>query len=1016
EQGVGVLVEVGPDGVLSGLVDNCVPMLRRRRDDGEAVLAAVGHLWVNGVGVDWAPVFAGRHARRVALPTYAFQHQRFWPDTTGGSADVVAASVGSEFEGELWALVEQRDAGNLAAALGVDGALAASMLPALASWRERHRDEAMVNGWRYREAWKPLSIRSSGARGGRWAVVVPAGRSDDALAIAVVAALGSGAHVLEHDGIHTAEHGSHPLAHDGGTAIGSRFDGILFLSAVGGSDQATMLTTVTDLLAKAPDDGVPLWVVTRGAVSVGAQDPVTAPDQAAVWGLGRVAALEQPAVWGGLIDLPAQLDARSARALAAVLSDAAGEDQIAIRPAGTFGRRLTHAAASGGPAPWTTSGTALITGGTGGLGAHVARWIIERGAEHVVLVSRRGPDADGADLLRLELETAGARVTVAACDVADRDALAQVVSEIPEEWPLRTVVHAAGVMGDATLLTALTPGLLHRQLDPKVDGARHLDELTRDLELDAFVLFSSGAGFWGGGGQGAYAAANAFLDGLAAWRRSHGRPATSVAWGSWAEGGMLADAESEHREHLGLLGLIPMRPRLALAALQRVLHDGETGLVVTDLDWARFAPVFTAARPSPLLSDLPEATVALVQPGAARSAEPALRLAGLPAAEREEALLTLVREAAAAVLGHAPGTQVDEEQPFKELGFDSLTAVELRNVLQTRTGAYLAAGVVFDHPDPRSLARALDAALRPAHHAEPQETQPDYFGELFLQAMRTGEPAQAQQLMAGAAQLRLKYGDPAGPDTVPEIVRLGRGQLGPRLILLCPTVMTTGPQVYSRLAAELDAGRRVSALVPPGFHGGQALPATLAVLVRSLADVVQAEVADGEFALAGHSSGGVVAYEVAKELEARGLAPCGVVLIDSYSFDGDGGRPEELFRSALNERFVEYLRLTGGGNLSQRITAQVWCLELLRGWRPEGLTAPTLYVRPAQPLVEQEKPEWRGDVLAAMSQVVEAPGDHFTIIEGEHVASTAHIVGDWLREAHAHYSTEGWGGGLRTEE
>ncbi|MFE5031821.1 type I polyketide synthase [Streptomyces sp. NPDC056683] len=1014
EQGVTVLVEAGPDGVLSGLVDNSAPMLRRKRDDGEAVLAALGHLYARGVAVDWAPVFAGRDAQRVKLPTYAFQHQRFWPEVSAAAGD--ATSTGSQFDSELWASVEQQDTGTLAETLGVDSALAASMLPALASWRDRHRDAETVNGWRYREAWKPLSIRSSSTKDRRWAVVVPAGGSDDALVDAVTGALGTDVTVVEHDGMHTAEHGSHPLGDNDGTAIGSRFDGILFLSAVGGSDPATMLTTVTDLLSKMPDDGVPLWVVTRGAVSVGAQDPVTAPGQAAVWGLGRVAALEQPAVWGGLIDLPAQLDARSARALAAVLSDAAGEDQIAIRPAGTFGRRLTHAAAPGGPAPWTTSGTALITGGTGGLGAHVARWITERGAEHVVLVSRRGPDADGADLLRLELETAGARVTVAACDVTDRDALAQVVSEIPEEWPLRTVVHAAGVMGDPTLLTALTPRLLRHQLDPKVDGARHLDELTRDLELDAFVLFSSGAGVWGGGGQGAYAAANAFLDGLAAWRRSHGRPATSVAWGSWAEGGMLADAESEHRERLGLLGLVPMRPHLALAALQRVLHDDETGLVVTDLDWARFAPVFTAARPSPLLSDLPEAAVALVQPDAASTERPALRLAGLSAAEREEALLTLVREAVAAVLGHAPGTQVDDEQPFKELGFDSLTAVELRNVLQTRTGVGLAAGVVFDHPDPRSLAKALAAALRPADHAEPQEAQPDYFGELFLQAMRTGELAQAQQLMASAAQLRLKYGDPAGPEAVPEIVRLGRGQLGPQLILVCPTVMTTGPQVYSRLAEELDAGRRVSALVPPGFHGGQALPATLTVLVRSLADVVQAEVADGEFALAGHSSGGVVAYEVAKELEARGLAPRGVVLIDSYSFDGDGGRPEELFRSALNERFVEYLRLTGGGNLSQRITAQVWCLELLRGWRPEGLTAPTLYVRPAQPLVEQEKPEWRGDVLAAMGQVVEAPGDHFTIIEGEHVASTAHIVGDWLREAHAHYSTEGWGGGLRTEE
>jgi hypothetical protein len=131
-------------------------------------------------------------------------------------------------------------------------------------------------------------------------------------------------------------------------------------------------------------------------------------------------------------------------------------------------------------------------------------------------------------------------------------------------------------------------------------------------------------------------------------------------------------------------------------------------------------------------------------------------------------------------------------------------------------------------------------------------------------------------------------------------------------------------------------------------------------------------------------------------------------MIDSYSFTGDGGRPEELFRSALNERFVEYLRLVGGGNLSERITAQVWCLELFRGWRPEGLTAPALYVRPAQPLMEDEQPAWRAGVLAAMTTVVEAPGDHFTILEGEHVESTARIVGDWIRDA-PHYSTEGWG-------
>ncbi|WP_305783694.1 type I polyketide synthase [Symbioplanes lichenis] len=984
EQGVTTLVEAGPDGVLSGLVDNSVPMLRRNRGDNEALLSALGRLYAQGVAVDWSPVFAERGARRVPLPTYAFQRQRFWPEPA-------VATASPSLDGEFWATVDSHDAGSLAETLGVDDTLAATMLPALATWRDRHRDDTTVNGWRYRESWKPLRLQPAQATAGRWAVVAAPGRAGDPLTVAVADALGSGTRIVENAGR---------------PQLGSGLTGIVSL--------VPALDTVTELLAAIPDTGPRLWVLTQGAVSTGAQNPLTAPEQAALWGLGRVAALEQPTRWGGLIDLPPTLDPRTAHALATALTNTTGEDQLAIRPAGTFGRRLVHAPASNGPAPWTTTGTALITGGTGGLGAHVARWIVERGAEHVLLLSRRGPDAEGADLLRLELETAGAQVTVAACDVADRDALAETLAEIPEEYPLRTVVHAAGVAGDPTLLTALTPAELEHQLAPKLTGAHHLDELTRDAELDAFVLFASGAGSWGGGGQGGYAAGNAYLDALAAARRARGRTATSIAWGSWDEGGMLAAAESGQRDHLGLLGLVPMRPDLALAALQRALHDDETTLVVTDIDWARFAPVFTAARPSPLLADLPEAAVALVQPGASGSGEPALRIAGLPAAEREEALLTLVREAAAAVLGHTPDARFDDDQPFKELGFDSLTAVELRNVLQARTGATLAAGAVFDHPDPRSLARALDAALHPATGGPAAEAPPDFFGELYLQAMRSGELGSAQQLMAGGARLRPKFHDSAGSEAA--LVELSPGQGGPHLILVCPTVMTTGPQVYTRLAEHLGAGRRVSALVPPGFHAGEALPATLDTLVRSLADAVEAGAGDGDLALVGHSSGGVVAYEVAKELQARGRAPRGVVLIDSYSFDGDGGGPEELFRSALNERFVDYLRLMGGGNLSERITAQVWCLELLRGWRPAGLTTPTLYVRPAQPLVTDERPEWRAGVLAAMGQVVEAPGDHFTIIEGEHVATTARIVGDWLLEAPAHYSTEGWGGALRAEE
>ncbi|MGZ4553294.1 MAG: type I polyketide synthase, partial [Mycobacteriaceae bacterium] len=382
-----------------------------------------------------------------------------------------------------------------------------------------------------------------------------------------------------------------------------------------------------------------------------------------------------------------------------------GEDQVAVRSAGLFGRRLVHAPVTSSDVPsWTTSGTALITGGASGLGTRAAWWLVERGAEHLVLLSRRGLDAEGAGELRRELETAGARVTVLACDVADRQALAEVLADIPEEWPLRTVVHAAGIMGDGEALASMTPQQLEQQLRAKVDGARHLDELTRETELDAFVLFSSGAAAWGSAGQAGYAAGNAYLDSLALYRRAQGQRATSVAWGAW---------DAEQRDHLNLPGVVPMRPELAITALQRVLHDDETTVVVTDMDWAHFAPAFTSDRPSALFSELPEVDQAPGDSGqdAETSGDRRQRLAELPAGERERVLRDLVRESAAVVLGYAPSTRIDADQPFKELGFDSLTGVELRNLLQARTGADLASSAVFDYPTVTRLAGYLAGEL-----------------------------------------------------------------------------------------------------------------------------------------------------------------------------------------------------------------------------------------------------------------------------------------------------------------
>ncbi|WP_033261138.1 type I polyketide synthase [Amycolatopsis vancoresmycina] len=540
-----------------------------------------------------------------------------------------------------------------------------------------------VDSWRYRVGWR-LVAGSTGRLTGRWLVLGADGVADE-----VAQAL--------------ADHGAEPVVEPGLrdrlglTALlrdHADVEGVVSLLAVGCAAEAGLAANLTLTQALA-DSGVParLWCLTRGAV-----DGVSQPDQATTWGFGRIAALELPSVWGGLADLPETLDAAAGARLAAVLADGT-EDEVAIRPDGVFARRLAPAPA-GTARDWRPRGTVLVTGGTGALGAAVARELATAGAEHLVLTGRRGDRAPGAAELAAELSALGVRVTLAACDAADRDALAAVLAAIPADLPLTAVVHAAGT-GQHGPLTAVTPEEVRAVLAGKVAGARHLDELTRDLDLDAFVLFSSISGVWGSGEQAVYGAANAFLDALAEDRRGRGRPATAIAWGPWAESGMAADADAVRM--LRGRGLPPIDPARGIAAFRRALAADDTAVVVADVDWARFAPVFTAARPRPLLADLPAVRAALAEP------EPApTGFASLPAGERPKALLTLVLDQVAGVLGHASAATVGPERAFKELGFDSLMAVELRNRLAAGTGLSLPASLAFDHPTAADLAEELD--------------------------------------------------------------------------------------------------------------------------------------------------------------------------------------------------------------------------------------------------------------------------------------------------------------------
>jgi acyl carrier protein len=755
QQGVGVFIEVGPDGTLSALgpaaLDHghgrvhdqdhdhdrdragdsaaeaaFIPVQRPGQDAAPALVAALAAAHVRGVPVDWARVLPA--GQRTELPTYAFQRQRYWPVPPALAAG--GDGAGSVAEAGFWAAVEGGDVHALAETLAMDSQQQlARVVPALAAWRRREREQSLTAGWRYRVTWVPVSAAGSGVLAGRWLVVAPDGPAGAGLARACGEALtAAGAEVT---GIRVpAAAGRDDVAARLAAAVAGSRDGqeggpvvagvvsLLALAAgplPGRPAVPEGLAGTLALVQALGDAGItaPLWVLTQGAVAAGAGDMLSSPVQAQAWGLGRVAALEHPDRWGGLVDLPAAWDARTGSRLCAVLAGC-GEDQAAVRPAGIMARRLTRAPEPRRTRPWAPRGTVLITGGTGAIGGHAARFAASRGASRVLLASRSGPAAAGAAALAAGLAAAGTTVTVAACDTADRTQLTALLRRITTSGPpLTTIMHTAGTRQTIAIEEA-TVAELSSVAAAKAGGAALLDELTSNLDLDAFVLFSSISSTWGSGLQPGYAAANVFLDGLAEHRLGRGLPATSVGWGLWGGGGMTS---GEDGIQLQRRGLRVMDPALAIQALGHALDSGEGNVTIADVDWGRFAPAFTLRRPSPLLQDLPDVARALAAaahdsaPADPSHGELARQLAGLPRAEQDRVLTDLVRAEAAAVLGHSSPQAVESGQAFKDLGFDSLTAVELRNRLSTVTGLYLPATLVFDYPNPVTLAGHLRAKI-----------------------------------------------------------------------------------------------------------------------------------------------------------------------------------------------------------------------------------------------------------------------------------------------------------------
>ncbi|WP_455567528.1 SDR family NAD(P)-dependent oxidoreductase [Streptomyces antimycoticus] len=470
------------------------------------------------------------------------------------------------------------------------------------------------------------------------------------------------------------------------------------------------LELVQSWLADARFEGSRLVIATRGAVATSADADTEDLVHAPLWGLLRSAQSENPDRFV-LMDLDSAVGTdESYRGFAPAL--ATGESQLAVRAGTVVVPRLAKVASDPEQAvpALDPEGTALVTGATGTLGGLVARHLVtEHGVRHLLLLSRRGADAHGAAELVAELRASGADVTLTACDVADRTALAAALAAIPAEHPLAAVVHTAGVLDDG-VIGSLTAERVDRVLPPKVDAAWNLHELTRDNpDLSAFVLFSAAAGTLGGPGQANYAAANAFLDGLAHRRRAQGLPATALAWGLWAErSGMTGDLDDTDIQRITRAGVAALSSEEGLALLDTALAVGDPTLVPMHLDLAPLRHADAGMVPALLRGLVRAPGRRVVEPGGgAAPGGLAERLLGLSVPERDRLLLEIVCGQVAAVLGYAGPEAVGAGRAFKELGFDSLTAVELRNRLGAVTGVRLPATLVFDYPTPTSLAGFL---------------------------------------------------------------------------------------------------------------------------------------------------------------------------------------------------------------------------------------------------------------------------------------------------------------------
>jgi acyl transferase domain-containing protein/acyl carrier protein len=711
--GCDTFVEIGPGATLVALGRRCVSdgdltwaaSLRKGRDDREEWLGAIGALHVRGASVDWGRLVGTPPPRSVPLPTYPFEPRRHWFEPPPDEARAPRwDTIGSRAQ-TASAPTEGRAAG-----YGVAWRTLGAPTPAAIQLPRRWVVASDRGGVATALA---SALRARGAE----CLVLPAGTCASDVA---GAAMGS-------DGVvHLA--GLHLAADDRASES--------VVAEMASAACARLLELVQELVKSSA--ATRLWVVTRNAQAAPDSSRVDVV-QGSLWGLGRAVALEHPERWGGVIDVDEGPVARTADALANELLSSSGEDQVAYRGGLRHVARLERRCAPTTRAPVVhPEATYLVTGGLGGIGLELARSLVGAGARHLLLTGRRADRPTPAQSATIAgLRASGAQVRLEPVDASDTAAMTALVAELRRAGPpLRGVFHAAGVVSACPVM-GVDAAMLDAALAPKLGGAWALHRLTREVELDSFVLFSSISSVFGSSQLGAYAAANAALDALAQHRAALGLPALTVNWGPWAEVGMTS---ADDRAALARIGMRALSSRDALAALDRELAGRATQTIVADIDWGTFLPALEAWRERPFFAD--------VRPRNADATAPAQppfrrRLDSAPQRQRDALLLDLIREQVNCVLGRDAGEALDTTQGFFELGLDSLMAVELKRRLDAALGIELPRSVALEYPNVAALAAHLSRACaappaaRASNSAAPPDPKPREAEDLLLRELES---------------------------------------------------------------------------------------------------------------------------------------------------------------------------------------------------------------------------------------------------------------------------------------